>query len=63
MIVEPSAAITLAGFFEYRDKFPDLSKICFVITGSLVDPRMVDEIISQKGLASLKISSSENFFE
>ena len=50
MLVEPSADITLAGFFEYRDKFPDLSKICFVITGSLVDPRMVDEIISQKGL-------------
>ena len=50
MLVEPSAAITLAGFFEYRDKFPDLSKICFVITGSLVDPRMIDEIISQKGL-------------
>ncbi len=50
MLVEPSSAITLAGFFEYRDKFPDLSKICFVITGSLVDPRMVDEIISQEGL-------------
>jgi len=50
LLVEPSAAITLAGFVQYRDKFPDKSKICFIITGGLVDPRMVDNIISEKGL-------------
>jgi len=50
LLVEPSAAITLAGFVQYRDKFPDQSKICFIITGGLVDPRMVDNIISEKGL-------------
>ena len=50
LLVEPSAAITLAGFVQYRHKFPDQSKICFIITGGLVDPRMVDNIISEKGL-------------
>ncbi|MFL2762888.1 MAG: threonine/serine dehydratase [Dehalococcoidia bacterium] len=50
LLVEPSAAITLAGFVQYRDKFPDQSKICFIITGGLVDPRMIDNIISEKGL-------------
>jgi len=50
LLVEPSAAITLAGFVQYRDKFPSQSKICFIITGGLVDPRMVDNILSEKGL-------------
>ena len=50
LLVEPSSAITLAGLVQYRDKFPNQSKICFIITGGLVDPRMVDNIISEKGL-------------
>ena len=48
--VEPSSAITLAGLSEYREKFPENSKICFIITGGLVDPAMVDSVINSEGV-------------
>ena len=50
LLVEPSSAITLAGLSEYREKFPENSKICFIITGGLVDPAMVDSIINSEGV-------------
>ena len=50
LLVEPSSAITLAGLSEYREKFPENSKICFIITGGLVDPAMVDSVINSEGV-------------
>ena len=50
LLVEPSSAITLAGLSEYREKFPENSKICFIITGGLVDPAMIDPIMNSQGV-------------
>ena len=50
LLVEPSSAITLAGLSEYREKFPENSKICFIITGGLVDPSMINSIIESEGV-------------
>jgi len=50
LLVEPSSAITLAGLSEYRGKFPENSKICFIITGGLVDPAMIDPIMNSQGV-------------
>jgi len=50
LLVEPSSAITLAGLSEYKGKFPENSKICFIITGGLVDPSMVDSVMNSEGV-------------
>ena len=50
LLVEPSSAITLAGLSEYREKFPENSKICFIITGGLVDPAMIGPIMNSQGV-------------
>ena len=50
LLVEPSSAITLAGLSEYQGKFPENSKICFIITGGLVAPAMIDSIMNSEGV-------------
>ena len=50
LLVEPSSAITLAGLCEYQGIFPENSKICFIITGGLVAPAMIDSIMNSEGV-------------